>query len=115
MNILSQPVSERLPPRKHLLAMEGFFGIMDRWGVENERARRILGSPAERTYYEWKKGKAVRVPEDTLRRIGYVAGIWKALQIVYSDAKLADDWVKRANSFFGGQSSARKDVSRRRD
>jgi hypothetical protein len=43
------------------------------------------------------------VPEDTLRRIGYVAGIWKALQIVYSDAELADGWVKRPNTFFGGQ------------
>src|SRR5262247_470359 len=59
--------------------------------------------PAERTFYEWKKGKAIRVPEDTLRRIGYVAGIWKALQIVYSDAELADGWIKRPNAFFGGQ------------
>src|SRR5258708_11936488 len=102
MNVLSQPVADRMPSEKQLLAIEGFFGIMERWGVDNERARRILGFPAERTFFEWKKGKAVRVPEDTLRRIGYVAGIWKALQIVYSDAKLADDWVKRPNAFFGG-------------
>lgn len=40
------------------------------------------------------------MPEDTLRRIGYVAGIWKALEIVYSDPDLADGWVKRPN--FGG-------------
>jgi hypothetical protein len=104
MNVLSPPVAERMPSEKQLLAIEGFFGIMERWGVDNERARRILGFPAERTFYEWKKGKAVRIPEDTLRRIGYVAGIWKALQIVYSDAKLADDWISRPNSFFGGQS-----------
>ena len=38
-----------------------------------------------------------------LALIGYVAGIWKALQIVYSDATLADSWVKRPNAFFGGQ------------
>jgi hypothetical protein len=98
-----QPIAQRVPQKKHRLALEGFFGIMDQWGVDNERARRILGSPAERTFYEWKKGKAVRVPEDTLRRIGYVAGIWKALQIVYSDAALADAWISRANAFFGGQ------------
>src|ERR1700704_144132 len=103
MNVLSPSVAERMPSEKQLLAIEGFFGIMERWGVDNERARRILGCPAERTFYEWKKGKAVRVPEDTLRRIGYVAGIWKALQIVYSDSKLADDWVKRPNAFFGHQ------------
>jgi uncharacterized protein (DUF2384 family) len=103
MNVLTQPVAELMTPKKQLLAIEGFFGIMGRWGIDNERARRILGFPAERTFYEWKKGKAVRVPEDTLRRIGYVAGIWKALQIVYSDTKLADEWIKRPNAFFGGQ------------
>ena len=40
--------------------------------------------PPERTFYGWKAGKARRVPEDTLRRICYVAGIYKALQILYS-------------------------------
>ena len=43
------------------------------------------------------------MPDDTLRRIGYVAGIWKALQIVYSDAALADGWVLRPNRSFAGQ------------
>ena len=33
----------------------------------------------------------------------YIAGIYKALQIVYSDAHLADSWVKRPNRAFGGQ------------
>jgi len=44
------------------------------------------------------------LPKDTLRRIGYVAGIWKALQIVYSQADQANGWVQRPNKFFGGQS-----------
>jgi len=38
-----------------------------------------------------------------LRRIGYVAGIWKALEILYSDPALAEGWVKRPNAHFGGQ------------
>jgi uncharacterized protein (DUF2384 family) len=103
MSLLSEPVIERMPSEQQLLAVEGFFGIMQRWGASNERARRILGWPAERTFYEWKKGRAIRLSEDTLRRIGYVAGIWKALQIVYSDPKLADEWIDRPNRFFGGQ------------
>jgi uncharacterized protein (DUF2384 family) len=86
------------------LALEGFFSIMRHWGADNETARRIVGTPAERTFYLWKKGTgALRLPEDTLRRIGYVAGIWKALQIVYSRPDQADDWVNRPNIFFGGQ------------
>jgi uncharacterized protein (DUF2384 family) len=92
-----------LPAERQSLAMEGFFQIMDRWGVENSQARSILGAPAERTFYEWKKGRVSRVPSDTLRRIGYVAGIWKALQIVYSDPKLADGWIKRPNRALAGQ------------
>ena len=96
-------VAERMPVDRQRLALEGFFNIMGHWDVDNSVARRILGSPAERTFYEWKKGRVGRLPDDTLRRIGYVAGIWKALQIVYSQADLADSWVKRPNAFFGGQ------------
>jgi uncharacterized protein (DUF2384 family) len=88
---------------RHGLALEGFFQIMTRWNVSNSDARRILGNPAERTFFQWKSGKAARVPDDTLRRIGYVAGVWKALQIVYSDAGLADTWITRPNKAFGGQ------------
>lgn len=98
-----QKVPDIIPAARHGLALEGFFQIMARWGVGNTEARRILGNPAERTFFQWKSGKAARVPEDTLRRIGYVAGIWKALQIVYSDAALADGWILRPNKFFAGQ------------
>jgi Protein of unknown function (DUF2384) len=76
---------------------------MEHWGADNTASRSILGNPPERTFFDWKKGKVGRVPNDTLRRIGYVAGIWKALQIVYSDPTLADTWVTRRNDAFGGQ------------
>lgn len=84
-------------------ALRGFFHIVDAWGATAEETRIILGAPAERTYYAWRAGNAVRVPADTLRRIGYVAGIYKALQILYSDPHLADGWVKRPNRALGGQ------------
>jgi Protein of unknown function (DUF2384) len=84
-------------------ALQGFFLIMERWGIDNEQARAILGHPPPRTFFAWKSGAVGRVPEDTLRRIGYVAGLWKALQIVYSDPLLADGWMKRPNRAFGGQ------------
>ena len=72
-------------------------------GPQREDARALLGAPAERTFYAWRAGNAVRVPMDTLRRIGYVAGIYKALELLYSDPHLADDWIKRPNRAFGGQ------------
>jgi hypothetical protein len=89
-------------------ALRGFFLIVDAWGVSAEEARILLGSPPERTYYAWRKGQAVRIPADTLRRIGYVAGVYKALQILYSDPHLADAWVKRPNAAFAGQTPLRR-------
>ncbi len=84
-------------------ALEGFFRILELWGVGNDEARRLLGSPPARTFFAWKAGQARRLPEDVLRRIGYVAGIYKALQILYADPAQADGWVKRPNRHFGEQ------------
>ena len=85
-------------------AMIGFFRIMELWDVDNETARAILGQPAPRTFYRWKAGEVGSVPADVVRRIGYVSGIWKALQILYGDHAQADGWIKRPNRSFGGQS-----------
>ena len=83
--------------------MEGFFRIMELWSAKNAEARRILGSPAERTFFEWKGGRVRRLSDDTIRRIGYVAGIYKGLQIIYSDPAQADAWVRKPNRHFSGQ------------
>ena len=89
-------------------ALRGFFAIAQAWGLTAEEARTLLGMPAERTFYAWRAGNAVRVPMDTLRRIGYVAGIFKALELLYSDARMADDWIKRPNRAFGGQTPVQR-------
>lgn len=96
-----QPLASSAAPQRQ--AVVGFFRIMELWGVGNAEARRLLGSPPPRTFFEWKAGRARRIPEDALRRIGYVAGIYKALQILYSDPAQADGWVRRPNRFFGEQ------------
>lgn len=98
--------NQQVAPREvdHATALRGFFLIMDAWNVGVHDARSILGSPPERTYFAWRKGEGgVRMPADTLRRIGYIAGIYGALQILYSDHDLADTWVKRPNRAFGDQ------------
>ena len=84
-------------------ALRGFFAISQAWGLGAEDARTLLGAPAERTFYAWRAGNAVRVPMDTLRRIGYIAGVYKALELLYSDPHAADTWIKRPNLAFGGQ------------
>lgn len=98
--VQERPAVERVDP---VAALRGAFRILQSWGVSAEEGRRILGSPAQRTYFAWRAGNAARVPRDTLRRIGYLAGIFKALDMLYSDPHLADGWVKRPNQSFGGQ------------
>jgi hypothetical protein len=51
-----------------------------------------------------KKQPERTLDADTLTRISYLVGIFKALNILYSEA-LADAWMQRPNSnrIFGGQ------------
>jgi Protein of unknown function (DUF2384) len=97
---VAEPAITRDQARNALL---GFFRIMELWGVDNPRARAILGHPAERTFYKWRAGEVGAVPNDVIRRVGYVSGIWKALQILYSNHEQGDSWVRRPNRHFGGQ------------
>jgi hypothetical protein len=91
---------ERLSPA----AIRTFFNVMDRWGVRDGDARALLGGVSNGAFYEMKK-KPERVLEaDRLLRISYLIGVYKALNILYSE-KLADGWMQLANSnrIFGGQ------------
>lgn len=82
-----------------------FFRIMDTWGIDESLRLRLLGV-SRPTYYRWKRdpGEA-RLSHDTVERISYVLGIYKALQILLPDPQAADTWVKRPNRnpLFGGR------------
>jgi hypothetical protein len=77
---------------------------MARWGVRDEDARALLGGISNGQFYEIKKNPERTLDADTLTRISYLIGIFKALNIVHSE-KLADAWVQRTNTnrIFGGQ------------
>jgi Antitoxin Xre/MbcA/ParS C-terminal toxin-binding domain len=90
---------ERLSPS----AIKAFFNIMARWKVRDEDARLLLGGVSNGPFYEMKKQPDRLLDGDRLQRISYLVGIFKALNILYSEA-LADAWVQRpnANRLFGG-------------
>ncbi|WP_119270931.1 antitoxin Xre-like helix-turn-helix domain-containing protein [Taklimakanibacter deserti] len=90
---------ERLSPS----AVRAFFNIMDHWGVRDEDARLLLGGISNGPFYEMKKKPDRVLDTDRLQRISYLVGIFKALNVLYSE-KLADAWIKLANSnrIFGG-------------
>lgn len=93
---------ERLSPS----AIKAFFNIMEKWGVRDEDARTLLGGISNGQFYELKKKPERALDADTLTRISYLVGIFKALNILYAEA-LADAWVQRPNTnrIFGGQTA----------
>lgn len=67
----------------------------------------ILGLSVRSTFFKWKKDSNVALQKDTIERISYIIGIYKALQILLPDGKMADEWVRRPNDapLFSGRSA----------
>jgi hypothetical protein len=86
-------------------ALRTFFRIAELWGLSAQEQMTLLGLTARSTYFKWRKGEAAALPKDTLERISYVLGIYKALQILLPDTRAADEWVRRPNDAppFGGR------------
>jgi hypothetical protein len=90
---LSDPAErERLSPA----AVRTFLNIMNRWSVRDEDARQLLGGMSNGTFYAMKKDPDRVLDEDKLRRISYLVGIFKALNILHGEA-LADRWMTLPN------------------
>lgn len=79
-------------------ALRTVLNIFKVWRVTSAEATALLGcSPA--TYFRWQRsGSLGREPDrNTLERLSYLLGIWKALQILYTQQGAADTWVRRPN------------------
>ncbi len=79
-------------------ALRTFFRIAGLWGLSVEEQMILLGLTARSTFFKWKKGPTTNLPMDTLERISYILGIYKALQILLPDKRAADEWVRRPNT-----------------
>ena len=88
-------------------ALRTFFRIADLWSLSVEEQMTLLGLTARSTFFKWKKNPKPVLPKDTLERISYILGVYKALQILLPDEKAADEWVRRPNAAlpFGGRSA----------
>ncbi len=100
INLNEKGERERLSPA----AIRTFFNIVGRWGLRDDDARLLLGGVSNGAFYEMKKNADRVLEADRLLRISYLIGIFKALNILYSE-KLADSWIQLPNSnrIFGGQ------------
>ncbi len=117
MASLTYPLTRYAPPeivdlnskeeRKRLSAsgLKAVFNIAECWKLRSEEVRELLGGVANGSYFEMKKNPESKVLDaDQMRRISYLIGIFKALNILHSQ-QLADEWVRLPNSnrIFGGR------------
>ena len=88
-------------------ALRTFFRIADLWNLSVEEQMTLLGLTARSTFFKWKKDPNAVLPKDTLERISYILGVYKALQLLLPDEQAADEWVRRPNAapLFAGRSA----------
>ena len=87
--------------------LRAFSNIAERWGLSIADQLKLLGIASRSTYFKWRREQAPRLPQDTLERLSYLLGIYKALQILLPDPAAADAWVRKPNSapMFAGRSA----------
>ena len=92
-------------------ALRTFFNIADAWRLNTDQAMQLLGLTSRSTFFKWKaEPGGARLSRDTLERLSYLFGIYKALQELLPAAHAADDWIHRPNAaapFNGGTALGR--------
>src|SRR5688500_12075605 len=87
-------------------ARRAFLGVAKAWRLSEHEQSAILGIDSE-TLLTWKGGPAPRTRLETITRISYLLGIFKAINTLLPDQKRADEWIRAKNRapIFGGQSA----------
>jgi hypothetical protein len=87
--------------------LRAFANIAEAWGLSVAEQLQLLGITSRSTFFKWRREREPRLPRDTLERLSYLLGIYKALQILLPDPKAADEWLRRPNEAapFGGRSA----------
>jgi uncharacterized protein (DUF2384 family) len=94
---------------KNSVALKAFFGITHKWNLSSEDERILLGVPRA-TFYRWKQQLEGTLSADTLERISYILGIYKALRILLPAETAANQWIHKPNTapLFGGKTALDK-------
>ncbi|GLR48146.1 antitoxin Xre-like helix-turn-helix domain-containing protein [Sphingomonas astaxanthinifaciens] len=91
-------------------ALRTFFNVAEAWGLSDEEQMRILGIEARSTLQRWRNGRVQILRRDTVERISYVFGIYKAINILLPERSRADGWMRRPDRapLFAGQSAIQR-------
>ncbi len=92
--------------------LRAFAKIAELWHLSVAEQLALLGI-SRSTYFKWRKEPQPKLPRDTLERLSYLLGIYKALQLLLPDTGAADEWIRRPNDapLFGGRSALERMLS----
>src|SRR6201985_1355140 len=93
--------------------LRAFTRIAELWNLSITEQLSLLGIASRSTYFKWRREPQPKLPRDTLERLSYLLGIYKALQLLLPENQAADEWGRRPNSapLFGGKSALERMLS----
>ena len=83
---------------KGRVALKAFFNITEKWGCSGQEQMTLLGDISRSTLYTYRRKPARKLDRDTLERISYIMGIYKALHILFPSPDIADSRIRRETS-----------------
>jgi hypothetical protein len=107
------PTSVRNPRQLSAAGLRAFVRLSELWRLSVAEQMRLLGLRSRSTWFKWRRDPEVDLPPDTLERLSYLLGIYKALQLLFTDPQRADEWLRRPNDAapFGGRSALERMLS----
>ena len=88
--------------------LRAFEQISSHWDLSVEDQLRLLGEPARSTFFAWRSNpEKAKLSRDTLERLSNIVAIYKSLQILFTEPKRADEWIRKPNTapLFGSRSA----------
>lgn len=92
------------------VAVKLFLKITEEWSLNEDQRCVLAGLSSRTTLHNWRqrvddREQSIKLSKDTLERLSYIAGIYKAIQILFDEPKQWQEWIKKPNSDFAGQSA----------
>lgn len=89
------------------VALRAFFEIAKQWELNDIERVRLLGQTDDGVIDDWANDEGPDLSKDTLERISYILGIFKAINILLPMPKRANAWMRKPNRapIFGGRSA----------
>lgn len=88
-------------------ALRTFFRLAEEWQLSEHEQCMLLGQPASSELKAWQRGEIASANDETLERISYLLGIYKAINLLLQDPARANGWLRAPNDapLFGGRSA----------